>query len=874
MNRRLPILVFLQLVVFATMFLLAGVVHAQLSSQTDVNLSKMTGDQSECAVAKNPTNKLQLFVLCNNASAGLFAARSIDGGATWVYPDPSKTIANGANPALGPAACCDPTLSWDTFGNLFIAYIDNNYSSVVVLLSTDGGQTFTNPTTFGPFCAGCPDQPTIVADNTTAVGAPVAVWIVWHRNAPTGPIVASGAAVTGLGVVGAFSAPQDVPGTMNCSYGDVAISPTGVVVQTCQNPSDNTTGGGTIFVNTKADGLGPNPFAAAVTATTTNVSAFYSIPAQSSRTIDAEAGLAYDRNNNSVSLATPLGLSPHFGRLYLIYTDATAAGSADTNIMLRFSDDNGGTWSNPPIRVNDDATNRSQFFPKIASNRLSGNIAVCWYDGRNSASNTAMQVFCSIATPTGASPTFMANGQISDGASTSSADPNQFGDYSGLAYFQGVAHPAWPDTSNSTGDNPDGTTTFDIYSDRVSGGAAAHEGDPHLTTVNGVHYDFQGAGEFVVLRDYDGLEIQTRQAPIATTFNPGPDAHDGLATCVSLNAAVAARVGGHQVTYQPNISGVPDPSGLQLRVDGDLTTLGANGIDLGSGGRIVKTSANGGIEIDFPDETVMFVTPDWWASQSKWYLNVDVSHTPAVEGVLGVIPPGSWLPALPDGTSMGPMPGSLHQRYVDLYQKFGDAWRVTDKTSLFDYAPGTSTDTFTMRNWPLENPPCVIPETRPVRPVSRLVAQEACRPVTGENTRNNCVFDVMVTGNPGFAKTYLLGQRIRTGSTRTTVTDDGDPTQVGEWVEFSAIVTPNSSASRGVPAGTVQFTLDGSKVGQRVKVDAKGQAKWETSRLKVGEHRVAASYIPSHGSVFMASSSVEKTHTVRRCPCGSGAEAK
>ena len=38
-------------------------------------------------------------------------------------------------------------------------------------------------------------------------------------------------------------------------------------------------------------------------------------------------------------------------------------------------------------------------------------------------------------------------------------------------------------------------------------------------------------------------------------------------------AAVAARVGKHRVTYEPNLSGVPDPSGLQLRVDGTLTTL-------------------------------------------------------------------------------------------------------------------------------------------------------------------------------------------------------------------------------------------------------------------------------------------------------------
>ena len=51
-------------------------------------------------------------------------------------------------------------------------------------------------------------------------------------------------------------------------------------------------------------------------------------------------------------------------------------------------------------------------------------------------------------------------------------------------------------------------------------------------------------------------------------------------TCVALYSAVAARVGKHRVSYEPNISGVPDPSGLQLRVDGVLTTLGPQGIDL------------------------------------------------------------------------------------------------------------------------------------------------------------------------------------------------------------------------------------------------------------------------------------------------------
>jgi len=36
-------------------------------------------------------------------------------------------------------------------------------------------------------------------------------------------------------------------------------------------------------------------------------------------------------------------------------------------------------------------------------------------------------------------------------------------------------------------------------------------GDPHIHTTDGKSYDFQAAGEFTLLRDRDGMEIQTRQ---------------------------------------------------------------------------------------------------------------------------------------------------------------------------------------------------------------------------------------------------------------------------------------------------------------------------------------------------------------------------
>lgn len=821
--------------------------RGQVVGGADVNISKLANYQNECAIAKNPTNKLQLFAACNNALGGLFAARSTDGGVSWVYPDADKTIADGdAN--QGPLACCDPALAWDTFGNLFITYL-GNANTVETILSTDGGQTFTNLLTIGPASV---DQPSV------AVGAGQ-VWIVWNQS---GSMRARGAPVTGLGTanIGAFIAMLNIPGTANCSFGDVAISPGGAVVNVCEILTANGEDPTTIRVNTKADGLGPNPFNAGSVATNTNMGAFDVIPAQASRTVDAEAGLAFDTN----------AASPHFGRLYMVYTEEPVDESNDTDIMVRFSDDNGGTWSNPPIRVNDDATNRSQFLPRIASNPLSGNVTVCWHDNRNDPANTSMQIFCSMATPTGASPAFFANAQISDGASagTGSNPPVagqfdiQFGDYEGLAYVQGLAHPIWADISNSTGDNPD-PGRWEAYTDRVSGGLAANEGDPHITTVDGIHYDFQSAGEFVVLREAGGSEIQTRQTPVPTA-SVATNAYTGLTTCVSLNTAVAARVNKHRVTFQPNISGVPDPSGMQLRVDGNLTTLSATGLSLGAGGR-VSPSSGGGIQIDFPDETTLVVTPGWWPSQSLWYLNVDAFHSAMLEGVMGARARGSWLPALSDGASLGPRPAALNQRYADLYQKFADSWRVTDKTTLFDYAPGTSTATFTIASWPPESPPCALPERPAVQGVSLAVARQACRGVTGKNRKEDCVFDVRVTGNRGFAKTYLASQKIQAGAASVVVSDDVNPSKPEQGVVFTATVRRHAAAGRrsASPAGTVQFSVDGEKAGAPVALDGRGQARWRTAALAPGKHEVSARYVPPAGSALLGASSEAATHTVR-----------
>ena len=407
---------------------------------------------------------------------------------------------------------------------------------------------------------------------------------------------------------------------------------------------------------------------------------------------------------------------------------------------------------------------------------------------------------------------------------------------------------------------------------------ATNTGDPHITTVDGLHYDFQAAGEFVTLRGANGMEIQTRQTPVSTAAAIA-DSHSGLSVGVSINTAVAARVGMHRVTLQPNISGLAAASGLELRVDGVLRTLPANGINLGSGARVAPLPG-GAIQVDFPDGTTMIVTPGFWTPHNVWYLNVGVFHTSAREGIMGARYQGSWLPRLADGTSLGARPAALHDRYVELYEKFANSWRVKKETSLFDYAQGTSTETFTLASWPPENPPFVVPQGgRVTKPVNKQIAQQQCRAVIGKNQNADCVFDVMVTGNPGFARTYLLEQKIQGGLTSTVVRDDkatakpNGPVVFTATVVRSAVVTgvvqrsvDRKSKPRGqvIPTGTVQFTLAGKNVGKPVRLDAKGQARVKLSRRQLGTRQLAARYLPARGSVFLASRSLEEPRQVTK----------
>jgi len=416
----------------------------------NLNVTAMPGNEAEDAIAVNPTSPSNAVAMSTlpDVVAGLAVGVTTNGGATW-----QRRIIGAAGDPLGEI-CCDEQLAWDRFGNLWMAYLLNTNTDVFVALSTNGGATFTKVAdivTNG-------DQPSI------AVGAN-SVWVSYTRT-PGNQIQAFGARVTGLGTFGSFSAPEKVPSPGNGDYGDTAVGPAGQVMVTYQN-STNGQGGADIYNAVDPDGLGPAGFAKPVLTAHSHVGGFDFIPAQPDRSVDAEANLAWDRSGGV-----------HNGRVYLIWTQEPKNESDDTDIMLQHSDNAGATWSTA-LRLNDDATNNSQFNPAIALDQTTGNVAISWYDTRNDLGNGGsgdtdgipnddFQVWATDSTNGGA--TFVPNFQVSAGTSNA-IDTNSFfdtGDYTHAAFVGGTFWPAWSDNSNSTGDNPNGTLhQFDLYTAKV-----------------------------------------------------------------------------------------------------------------------------------------------------------------------------------------------------------------------------------------------------------------------------------------------------------------------------------------------------------------------------------------------------------------------
>jgi hypothetical protein len=337
---------------------------------------------------------------------------------------------------------------------------------------------------------------------------------------------------------------------------------------------------------------------------------------------------------------------------------------------------------------------------------------------------------------------------------------------------------------------------------------AMSNGDPHIVTVDGSAYDFQAAGEFVLLRSADGVvEIQGRQVPLGDT--PG----------VTINSALAARVDGHRIgvyvqdgarELRATIDGAPlDPS---VR-----TAVGAGH----------ARPVQGGLawEIAFPDGSFAYAV-----GIGTYGINVLIEPAPALvpgaRGVMGTVPDGSWAPALPDGSPLAATSGDLQADWHELYVRFADAWRVTQEASLFDYEAGQSAATFAMPAYP--------PFEDLVRPEDltdeqRAAGEAECGRISDPIVREQCVFDVGITSDSGWATGYEATMTlVETGALPSTgalarvvnlYTENGQPVDLdvfayawseADFREVGALVAtvPYGQASDWFNPGSLDYPYD------------------------------------------------------------------
>lgn len=255
--------------------------------------------------------------------------------------------------------------------------------------------------------------------------------------------------------------------------------------------------------------------------------------------------------------------------------------------------------------------------------------------------------------------------------------------------------------------------------------AAESIGDTHINTFDGLYYDFQASGDFVLLQSQN-FTVQTRQAP-------GPPHYPDTA----VNKAVATQMGKTRVEVYL--------SPRQLLIDGKATNL-ANGksVLLSTGVQVTRH----GNEYDITSESGDFVHATLDTDRNNPWIDVTVGlgKTPASDahGLLGN-PEGNAqeLETATGGVLKEPV------AFSELYNTYGESWRVPSGKSLFSKAT-------TIKS---ANP------TKPLSasdldPAAAAHAIAACKAagITSKDLLDSCTLDTTVLNNDSAAKVFTTAR--------------------------------------------------------------------------------------------------------------------
>jgi hypothetical protein len=126
----------------------------------------------------------------------------------------------------------------------------------------------------------------------------------------------------------------------------------------------------------------------------------------------------------------------HHGTIYINWADQRN-GSDDTDIWMVASHNGGKNWTQP-VRVNDDAPGKHQFFTWMAIDQSTGYLYCVFYDRRH---HDGVETDVYLATSRDGGKTWI-NEQISERPFTPSPAVF-FGDYNNISAAQGIVRPIW-----------------------------------------------------------------------------------------------------------------------------------------------------------------------------------------------------------------------------------------------------------------------------------------------------------------------------------------------------------------------------------------------------------------------------------------------
>jgi hypothetical protein len=417
------------------------------TSGANVDVSNECGPQSETYITLNTANPKQLAAGSNeiyrDPMRGYWSA---DGGKSWGGVDLPLPAAIGTN---GIRFGSDPTLAFDSRGNLFYGYIvvffgsgnGINGTEMGVARSTDGGKSYA-PATFFSFSGGSDhfnDKPMITADANINSPFRDNVYIAWDA--------ASGGSATGGGVRVARSSDHgatftvtraDDPKGPGHAIGAVPfVGPNGEVYLAWNDYAANT-----IAFSRSFDG-GATWDAQRVIASK-QLPFDIRVPAEFNRGALVYPACDADRSSGA-----------HRGRLVCSWMDL--AGNGTTDIFTSYSDDKGATWSLSKSAADQLPYAVDRFNQWLSIDPTNGAVNVSFFDTRNDTTGARYMTDIYLSRSSNGGASFAPNVRASD-VSSNEHDcdgvfpcsainyGNQQGDYSGLVAYGGVAHPVWTDS--------------------------------------------------------------------------------------------------------------------------------------------------------------------------------------------------------------------------------------------------------------------------------------------------------------------------------------------------------------------------------------------------------------------------------------------